>query len=134
MLIITYMYTIKFQGRGKNSTQFPCHLVSPYFSTTSLSHRTLFVQMTHLSNVIHQITQLLWNLMRFQLLSCEAAHLHLILLSFPSSASLAGYLHLASQISVQEKLHFSEGQNQQLSLQTKDLILCLFLDCYFWEL
>lgn len=72
--------------------------------------------------------------MRFQLLSCEAAHLHLILLSFPSSASLAGYLHLASQISVQEKLHFSEGQNQQLSLQTKDLILCLFLDCYFWEL
>jgi len=43
-----------------NIVQFPCHLVSHYFYTTSLSHRNLlFVQMTHLSNVIHQITQLL---------------------------------------------------------------------------
>lgn len=58
--------------------------------------------MIHLSNVIHQITQL-WNLMRFQLMSCEAVHLHFVLLSFPTSSSFIGYFQLGREIPVQEK-------------------------------
>lgn len=106
MLVRRHIYTINYSSCGVflNVIQFPCHLISPcYFYTTSLSHRTLlFAQMTHVSNVIHQITQL-WNLMRFQLMSCEAVHLHFILLSFHTSASFIGYLQLGSKIPVQEK-------------------------------
>lgn len=100
------LHTINYSSCAvfKNVIQFPCHLISPcYFYTTSLSHRTLlFVQMTHLSNVIHQITQL-WNLMRFQLMSCEAVHLHFTLLWLPASTSFISYFQLGCEIPVQEK-------------------------------
>lgn len=106
MLVRRHIHTINYSNCGVflNAIQFPYHLISPcYFYTTSLSHRTiLFVQMTHLSNVIHQIMQL-WNLTRFQLMPCEAVHLHFILLRFPTSASFIGYFQLGSEIPVQEK-------------------------------